>query len=500
MKIYTHPNYSYVRVAEISKDEIKKIDIAHCQEPTETLSHFYDRQVEKPSIVTNAGFFNMSNGAAVFNLLDEKKTISSDVKYQWGMGITTNGDLKYGSLNGGNSWRDFISGYPNLIDGGKKVPITFATEINYKARRTMLGYNDKTIFIVCVENPGMYFAEMQNLMYNLGCTYAINLDGGGSTKMLYEGKSYTKDNTNRAVDNVLAVYLKPTSVKKMIIPFESGKARITSRYAMRTLSGKTAFHYGYDMVGVGSTNVVAAVSGTVVSSTMITNRSNLTWEWGNYVCIKGIDGYYYYYCHLAQRLVNVGQTIPAGHVIGIQGHTGAAQGDHLHFEVRKSDRTTQVCPQISIGVPNQINTFDNTMNFVANIVPEHIDITYNVYSGGRWWGNVKNYNLTNSDGYAGVENKHIRAIKAYISCGNLKYRVHTIEGKWLPWVSNGQQAGTGNVDIDAIQFDMPDDATHTVVYRVSRKDNTGYLPWVVGTTDWAGNLGTAIDKIQVYVK
>ena len=54
----------------------------------------------------------------------------------------------------------------------------------------------------------MNFQEMQGFMYKLGCNFAINLDGGGSTKMLHKGKIVTTDSYNRAVDTVVAVYLK----------------------------------------------------------------------------------------------------------------------------------------------------------------------------------------------------------------------------------------------------------------------------------------------------
>ena len=73
----------------------------------------------------------------------------------------------------------------------------------------MLGYNDKTIYIVAVELPGLRFAEMQKVMKDLGCDYAINLDGGGSTKILEKGESATSTLYNRAVDNVFAIYLNP---------------------------------------------------------------------------------------------------------------------------------------------------------------------------------------------------------------------------------------------------------------------------------------------------
>lgn len=215
MRVYTHPKYSYVRVAEIPKNEIEKLDFALCKQPTETLGAYYKRQTRKPNILVNGGFFSMSNGVTCFNFRDENTTIMHYESYQWGMGIIGDKDIGFGNRDE-KPWRDFISAYPVLIEHGKKVTITFAKEVNYNARRTMLGYNDTTVFIVCVENPGLAYVAMQDLMLNLGCTYAINLDGGGSTKMLHDGKSVTKNLTNRAVDNVVAVYLKEGVVTKNI--------------------------------------------------------------------------------------------------------------------------------------------------------------------------------------------------------------------------------------------------------------------------------------------
>jgi N-acetylmuramoyl-L-alanine amidase len=62
----------------------------------------------------------------------------------------------------------------------------------------------------------MNFSQMQDLMLGLGCKHAINLDGGGSTKMLHNGKSVTTNATNRPVDNVIAVYLKEENKKSTI--------------------------------------------------------------------------------------------------------------------------------------------------------------------------------------------------------------------------------------------------------------------------------------------
>lgn len=199
-------------VAILTKSEIAKIDFATCQQPAETIQQFYNRQKEKPTVVTNGGFFNMSSKTPVFNYVDEGTTKSTNTKYKWGMGVVGNSQLIYGELNS-RKWRDFVSGYPNLLDDSQAVTITFAKEINYKARRTLLGYDDKRVMLVCVDPPGMNLVEAQAYMKKLGCKYAINLDGGGSTGMLVNGDLKTSPYQKRAVDNVVAIYTKETAPK-----------------------------------------------------------------------------------------------------------------------------------------------------------------------------------------------------------------------------------------------------------------------------------------------
>ena len=120
----------------------------------------------------------------------------------------------------------------------------------------------------------------------------------------------------------------------MIIPFETDRVKLTSPYGERVLNGEKNFHSGYDLVGIGSKNVTAAEGGTVVRARIITDKSNLTWQWGNYVCIKTASGQYHYYCHLDSRTVREGQTVRAGEKLGVMGNTGYSFGAHLHFEVR----------------------------------------------------------------------------------------------------------------------------------------------------------------------
>lgn len=53
------------------------------------------------------------------------------------------------------------------------------------------------------------------MLMGMNVNYAINLDGGGSTKILHNGKSITSTLNNRAVDNVIAVYLNPQKIYKV---------------------------------------------------------------------------------------------------------------------------------------------------------------------------------------------------------------------------------------------------------------------------------------------
>ena len=142
-------------------------------------------------------------------------------------------------------------------------------------------------------------------------------------------------------------------MKRIIIPFDAREVKLTGPYGSRTLNGKANFHAGYDLVGIGSRNVTAAVGGTVVVSRIITDKSNRTWEWGNYVCIRGDDGRQYYYCHLASRAVAKGARINAGDKLGVMGSTGYSFGAHLHFEVREADGRTTVNPEAVLGIPNR---------------------------------------------------------------------------------------------------------------------------------------------------
>ena len=154
----------------------------------------------------------------------------------------------------------------------------------------------------------------------------------------------------------------------LVLPYQSNKCRLTSRYGYRThpVTGqKNSFHGGVDLVGMkttaGAGDIITAVrGGVVVRSQIVTDKRNATWQWGNYVAILGDDGATIYYCHLAKRYLSEGQKVQAGDQVGIEGATGQATGQHLHFEVRRGNQ--QVNAADYLGINNEPGTYAGEIN------------------------------------------------------------------------------------------------------------------------------------------
>ena len=90
------------------------------------------------------------------------------------------------------------------------------------------------------------------------------------------------------------------------------------------------FHKGIDIEAQSGTPIKAAYDGEVVEA-----GSEDTY--GNYVKINHVDGLTTLYAHCSKLLVSKGQKVRKGDIIAEVGATGAADGPHLHFEVRKDN-------------------------------------------------------------------------------------------------------------------------------------------------------------------
>ncbi|MEJ3741853.1 M23 family metallopeptidase [Actinomycetes bacterium KLBMP 9797] len=92
-------------------------------------------------------------------------------------------------------------------------------------------------------------------------------------------------------------------------------------------------HAGIDIAASGGQPIVAAADGRVI-------RAGWNGGYGNYTCVSHGSfrgrGLSTCYAHQSRIMVDAGQRVRRGQVIGRVGTTGASTGYHLHFEVRLS--------------------------------------------------------------------------------------------------------------------------------------------------------------------
>ena len=84
---------------------------------------------------------------------------------------------------------------------------------------------------------------------------------------------------------------------------------------------------GVDIGASYGSYIYAVKSGTVVGS-------KYSWGgYGNYVEIDHGNGNFTLYAHMSERLVEVGEYVEQGEVIGLCGSTGISTGPHVHYEI-----------------------------------------------------------------------------------------------------------------------------------------------------------------------
>lgn len=99
-------------------------------------------------------------------------------------------------------------------------------------------------------------------------------------------------------------------------------------------------HEGIDFAVPTGTNVYTTADGIVEN--VWTDRTC-----GKAVKIKHSDEFQTLYCHLSQQLVNKGDTVTKGQLIALSGNTGASDGAHLHYGIKRNG--TYVDPRAFIS-------------------------------------------------------------------------------------------------------------------------------------------------------
>ena len=102
---------------------------------------------------------------------------------------------------------------------------------------------------------------------------------------------------------------------------------VTSTFGRR----RHTWHRGLDIRADPGTPILAAATGVVIAS-------GFEPRYGQMVKIEHDGGFVTVYAHNERNLVEAGQEVTAGQVIGLVGRTGRATAEHVHFEVRYDGR------------------------------------------------------------------------------------------------------------------------------------------------------------------
>ena len=117
---------------------------------------------------------------------------------------------------------------------------------------------------------------------------------------------------------------------------------LSSAYGWREppAEGASTFHGGVDLAADEGTPIYAARSGYVY-------RAGYTEYNGYYVGIDHGDSFSSAYLHLTHYIVDVGDYVSQGQVIGYMGSTGVSTGPHLHFTIYYNGSTVNPAEYIN---------------------------------------------------------------------------------------------------------------------------------------------------------
>lgn len=184
---------------------------------------------------------------------------------------------------------------------------------NYKSKyytaKKIVKKDDTTRLVI---NPDIFMDSVDSLLM----FPSHDLYGSWDTSLIHPNlfeKQFTADSTN--------IYLLDDWSCGFTMPC---KGLVTSEFGWR----RKRPHFGTDIDLETGDTVVASFEGKVRIATF--NYGG----YGNVVVIRHNNGLETVYGHLSKLLVNPGDEVSSGMVIGLGGNTGHSFGSHLHFEIR----------------------------------------------------------------------------------------------------------------------------------------------------------------------
>lgn len=204
-------------------------------------------------IIINTALFDMSNGGIISRVVADGKQYGSEASWAstWGIGFKEN-KTPVLTWNNGVKAPEFVGPYSSAVYEGK-----IGDGLNDKSKRgrTALGLAGENLVVVCVPDNGPYkmtTAALCQYMKDKGCTFAINLDGGGSSQFVApDGTSYS---SGRKCPAWLAIWLEHDNDTA---PTPEVKCVCKKRIYTRDSNGKLE---GFRYIAVGDNCVLKGVT------------------------------------------------------------------------------------------------------------------------------------------------------------------------------------------------------------------------------------------------
>lgn len=125
-----------------------------------------------------------------------------------------------------------------------------------------------------------------------------------------------------------------------LVPCEYSRVSSPFGYRWHPTTGEWSMHKGVDLAAPKGTPIYATRSGYVNVATYHETA-------GYYITINHQDGYTSVYMHMTHYIVEPGEYVKAGQLVGYVGSTGRSTGPHLHFGIHY--KGTYVNPMDYIG-------------------------------------------------------------------------------------------------------------------------------------------------------
>lgn len=172
------------------------------------------------------------------------------------------------------------------------------------------------------------------------------INSGGLAKPISADKIVTTIKVTNRLDSLINSEYKIREIPiRSPLPIKSNYY-ISSDFGMRLhpILKRRLMHKGIDFAVSKDTPVESTANGVVVKT------KHSFFGHGNRVLIKHSNGYSTLYSHLSEILVHPGDTVSARDTIGLSGNTGLSTGPHLHYEIKKDNKS--IDPKEMMGIYN----------------------------------------------------------------------------------------------------------------------------------------------------